>query len=112
MAVPAADVTALYLATCRVAYAQTQLAISPAPPFAISDRPFLRKQANEVANAAKHLRGRDPAEVQEPAFADANSRINTVQDFLSAVHAGTGENTDAPAIYGAVAAATAAVRAL
>lgn len=75
----------LYSATTRLAYSISMLAITPRPPFAVADQQTLYAKSTNVADAAKHLRGRDPNAIADANVDKAALSVKTAQVMLDMI---------------------------
>jgi hypothetical protein len=105
-------VSSLYLDTCLLANTETQLGISPRPPFEVGHRPRLRAQAEEVANEARRLRGLDQTSLDTAKVRAARTAVAAAQKLLDAVNEFNNPPTDPETIFKAIDAAIMALKAL
>jgi hypothetical protein len=76
---------ALYSATTRLAYSISMLAITPRPPFAVADQETLYAKSTDIADAAKHLRGRDPNDMENAKVDEAALSVKKTQVMLDTI---------------------------
>jgi len=105
-------VSSLYLEACLLANTETQLGISPRPPFEVGHRKSLRAQAEKVANEARRLRGLDQTSLDTDKVWAARKAVAAAQKLLNAVNEFNNPPKDPEIIFKAIDAAIVALKAL
>jgi hypothetical protein len=102
----------LYASVTQLAYAETQMAISPRPPFGLADRPDLKGQATQVADCAAGFRQKDPGPLSQQALFGAIALVGAALAMFAAINNQVSNTLAKAQVLSAVAAAVQAVDAL
>lgn len=100
----------LYEQTCKLAYTESQVAISPRRPFGVADQTKLADQAFQLAEEAKRIRGLDPASVEEAKVHAALTKVAAAQAMFDLINNQTGNDFTTKQVFAAVEAALNALR--
>jgi hypothetical protein len=105
-------VAQVYADTCKLAFTETQMAISPRAPFKIADRPKLMDQSGECAGVAKDFREKgDAASMDQAKVDDAANRLKAAQSMFDYINSQTSNNFKSSDVFKRVTEAIQAVRA-
>ncbi|RON80692.1 hypothetical protein [Pseudomonas fluorescens] len=102
----------LYLETCKLAYTETNMSNNPRAPFQSTDEDTLSVQATEVADAARDLRNKHPASLDDAQVNEAIARIREAQTLFDYINNTNGAPPPKHVIFGAVANAVDQVNSL
>lgn len=76
----------LYLSVTQLAYAVSQLAINPRPPFNVSDRPALLAQGTAVADCAARLRQKNGNALDQGKVFAAQIQVDTAMSMFYVIN--------------------------
>jgi hypothetical protein len=109
MAAHSVVVSQFYLDVATLAYAESQMAITPLIPFGVEDSPALEKQAGVLADCASQLRGLDPANAEQSKVDAADQSVLKAQTMFDAINNLGNNSFQSSEVFAAVASAIAAV---
>lgn len=101
----------VYADTCKLAYTETQMAISPRSPFKIASRSRLLGQSGECADAAKEFReSGDPAAMEQTKVDAAATKLRAAQSMFDYINTHTSNTFKTADVFNMVDEAVQAVR--
>lgn len=102
----------LYASLTQLAYAVTQMAISPKPPFSTADQANLASEGTNTANCAAAFRQKNPGPISQPALFAAQQKVNAALAMLNLINSAGSSSLSKSTVLNAVTTAIAAVNAL
>ncbi len=102
----------LYASLTQLAYAVTQMAISPKPPFSTADQVTLTNLGTNAANCAAAFRQKNPGPISQSALFAAQQNVNAALAMLNLINSAGSSSLSKSTVLNAVTAAIAAVTAL
>jgi len=78
--------TTLYTQTCNLGIVETYMARDLFEPFKIKDRPRLRSQAGDVADAARKFRLLDPAKISDARITTALQAVGAASAYFANIN--------------------------
>jgi hypothetical protein len=104
--------TTLYGATTNLAYAVSQLARTPRPPFGVKHQQALSDRSTDVADAARDFRNRNPAQADDRAVDRGALSVKTAQVMIDTINLKLDNGYTPDQIFSAIDQAAADVRAI
>lgn len=102
----------LYNALTELAYNETQLSITPRPPFEVADRVTLTQQATSVADCAAAFRQKNAAGISQQGLFSALALVRTALAMFASINNLVTCRLSKQEVLSAVAAAESAVQQL